>query len=56
MDPFKQQNFDYTLGEQSKESIAKVKAQPPSGVNFFAFELDSRKLIEKLLQPIVEAQ
>lgn len=56
MDPFKQQNFEYTLGEQSKDSIAKVKAHPPPGVNFFAFELDSRKLIEKLLEPIIESQ
>ena len=55
-DPFRQKNFEYTFGEETKGSIKKVKAQPPSEVNFFAFELDSRKLIDSMLKPIIETQ
>jgi hypothetical protein len=56
MDPFKPQPFNYSLGEQTQNSVAKVKAQPPSNVNFFAFELDSRNLIDQLLKPVISQQ
>jgi len=42
MDPFKHTSFNYTLGESTTDTIKVVKAQPPSEVNYFAFELESR--------------
>jgi len=54
MDPFKPTSFNYTLGETTTDAIKVVKAQPPSEVNYFAFELESRSLIDKLLKPIIE--
>ena len=56
MDPFKPTSFSYTLGETTADTIKVVKAQPPSEVNYFAFELESRTLIDKLLKPIIEEQ
>jgi hypothetical protein len=39
------------------DSIKKEKANPTyKDVNYFAFETHARKLLEKLLQPVIEQQ
>ena len=47
---FRAKQFSYTLGDLEKDSIKKEKAHPTyKDVNYFAFELHARKLLEKLL-------
>lgn len=54
-DPFKPKQFNYQLGDMQTESIKKeqLKASQPD-INFFAFELNARQLLEKLLKPVID--
>ena len=58
VDPLKPSYFNYTVGDMPDKSVInreRKKASEPE-INNFAFELQNRQYIEKLLKPSLEQQ
>ena len=52
---FRPKSFTYGLGETTKNAVQKEQVKPTE-VNYFAFDLQVKQLIDKLLRPVIDAQ